>query len=80
VAAERVGDRLPLEGAERGLAVVDEDLLDGLAGPCLDGVVAVEEGHAQGLGEQPAHRGLARTHGPHEHGDGLAHLYLSAAR
>ncbi len=83
VAAECVGDGFPLECAERGLAVVDEDLLDGLAGPRLDGVVAVEEANAQGVGEQPADRRLARTHGADEHGRrlmGLAHLYLNEAR
>ena len=51
---EQFGDDLALQGAERGLAVLGEDLPDRAARPLLDYLVAVGERQPQPGGEQVA--------------------------
>ena len=57
---DRPGRGGPLQGAERGFAVIDEDVADRLARRFLDGGIGVEEADAQQPGHQRAHGGLAR--------------------
>jgi hypothetical protein len=59
---EQFGDDLVLEGAEGGLAVRGEDLLDPAARALLDHLVAVREGEPEALGEQVPDGGLAGAH------------------
>ena len=62
VLGQRGRDRSTLQVAERGFAVVDEDLLHALARDGLDVVVGVAHAYAPPLGEQATDGGLA---GPH---------------
>ncbi len=59
---DQVRDDLPLELAERRLAVLGEDLPDRAAGSLLDHVVAVGEREPEALGEQVADGGLPGAH------------------
>src|SRR4029079_3109521 len=67
VGGEGVDDGGALPRPELLLALVDEDVLHGLAGHRLDVLVGVAEADPPCLGEQAADRGLARPHGPHQH-------------
>ncbi len=66
------GDDLVLQGPERGLAVLGEDLPDRAAGPPLDHLVAVGERESEPGGEQAADRALARSHETDEDDHGCA--------
>jgi hypothetical protein len=79
VVLQRPGDRCAFLGTEGGFTLVDEDVLDGLADPVLDEVVAVGEGDAQLGGHQLADGRLAGTHGADQDGP-RSHLNLSESR
>ena len=64
---EQAGDDARFAGAEIGLAVRGEDVLDGHAGGRLDLVVAVDEVAAEPAGEAAADGGLAGAHHADEH-------------
>jgi ATP-dependent Clp protease ATP-binding subunit ClpC len=66
---ERRGDDRTLQGPERVLAVVDEDLRDRFAGLGLDQRVGVRERDAEQAGDQLADGGLAGPGSADEDGD-----------
>jgi hypothetical protein len=61
-AIQQAGHDLVLQVAEGRLTVFREDAPDGPPGPLLDDQVAVDERQAEPVGEQAAHRSLARAH------------------
>ncbi len=61
---DRAGHGVPLERAERRLAVVDEDVADRLARDGLHAVVGVSEPDPEQGGEQRPDRGLSRAGRP----------------
>ena len=61
---QQAGDHLALAVAEERLAVVGEDLVDGLLGDALDLLVGIDEGQAELGGEALADRRLAAAHQP----------------
>ncbi len=67
VGGQGLSDGGTLQGAEDGLAVVDEDLGDLAPGGGLDVVVGVAHGRAQALGHQRADSRLAGAHRPDHH-------------
>jgi hypothetical protein len=69
VLRERRAHRALLDGAEGGLALVDEDVGDGPALGGDDVVVGVPVADPQPLGQQLPHRGLAHAHGADQHDD-----------
>ena len=68
VLGERKGHRLLLQGPERCLALVDEEVRDGHPGDSAStSRVGVAEGDAETRGDEPPDRGLAGTGRPDEH-------------
>jgi hypothetical protein len=63
-ALESFVEQVAFDLAEKGLALLVENLLDGAALAALDFFIHVEKAPAQALAEQPAHGGLAATHEP----------------
>ena len=70
---EQAGDDPALHVAECGLTVDLEDVRDRHARRLDDGVVGVDEGGTQRLGEAAAHGRLAGPHKPDEHGAAAQH-------
>ena len=64
---QHAGDDAALQLAKARLAIELEDVGDAHPGGRHDLVVGIAEGHAHGLGQPPADRGLAGTHQPDEH-------------
>ena len=65
--AQHAQHRLVLERPEGRLALGEEDLGNGHAGDALHLIVGVEEGQAQRMGDERAHRGLAGPGRADEH-------------
>jgi hypothetical protein len=65
--AQQAGDDLDLAGAEIGLAMGPEDVLDRHARGFLDLLVAVDELAAEPAGEAAANSGLAGSHHADKH-------------
>ncbi len=63
---EQPADQLLLRGAEGGLAVVGEEVLDRHPEPLLEEVVGVRRARAHPAGRRPRGRRLARPHEPDE--------------
>src|SRR5690606_4914367 len=88
LALERGRDGLAFEGAERRLAVLDEDVGDPLACHALDLGVRVDAAQARQLGQRLAHGRLARAWRAHEDvaprhqlsTDGIAARYAATLR
>jgi hypothetical protein len=67
---DKLADDAALQLAERGLAVIGEELPDRASGPLLDDMVAVDERQPEALGEQVPHGRFTRPHEADENDHG----------